>query len=596
MQTTYRTHTSGQLTAADAGAAVRLAGWVDSARDHGGVIFIDLRDRYGRTQCVFNPASSPDAHALAEGLGSQDVLAVAGTVRPRPEEAVNPRIATGAIEVHVDSAEVLAESDTPPFEISDDVEVGEDVRLRHRYVDLRRPAMQRNLLARARIVRTMRRTLEEDGFVEVETPLLTKSTPEGARDFLVPSRASPGRFYALPQSPQLFKQILMIAGYDRYYQIARCLRDEDLRADRQPEFTQLDLEMAFVAEDDVMAATERVVAAVIRDLLGAEVEVPLPRLSYAEAMRDYGTDKPDRRFEMRLKDVSDLARASEFRVFSGAVESGGEVRGLAVPGAGAQFTRKEIDDLAPFAADFGAKGVAWLKCGAEGLTGPIAKFFSGEQLAQLREKMGADEGDLLLFVADAPAVVAASLGALRLHLGRRLGLIPEDEIDLCWITEFPLLEWDPETQRHYSMHHPFTSPLPEDLDRLESDPGSVRARAYDLVLNGVELGGGSIRIHRPPAQERVFRLLGIGEAEARQTFGFLLDALRFGAPPHGGIALGLDRFVRLMIGAGSIRETIAFPKTQRAQCLMTGAPGPVDERQLADLHLRLRPEATQEEA
>jgi len=595
MQTTHRTHTCGELTAEAAGAAVRLAGWVDSARDHGGVIFVDLRDRYGRTQCVFNPENSPEAHALAERLGSQDVLALAGTVRPRPEDAVNPKIATGAIEVHVASAEVLAESDTPPFEITDDVDVGEDVRLRHRYADLRRPAMQRNLLARARIVRTMRRTLEEAGFVEVETPLLTKSTPEGARDFLVPSRASPGRFYALPQSPQLFKQILMIAGYDRYYQIARCLRDEDLRADRQPEFTQLDLEMAFVSEDDVMAATERVVVAVIRDVLGKEVEAPFPRVPYAEAMRDYGTDKPDRRFGMLLKDVSEVARASEFRVFTGAVASGGEVRGLAVPGAGEQFSRKEIDDLAPFAADFGAKGVAWLKCGAEGLAGPIAKFFSDEQLGQLRETMDAGPGDLLLFVADRPAVVAASLGALRLHLGRRLGLVPENEIDLCWITEFPLLEWDETEGRHVSMHHPFTSPLPEDMDRLESDPGAVRARAYDLVLSGVELGGGSIRIHRPNVQERLFRLLGIGEAEARQKFGFLLDALRYGAPPHGGIALGLDRFVRLMIGADSIRETIAFPKTQRAQCLMTGAPGPVDERQLADLHLRLRPEATHEE-
>jgi len=595
MQTTYRTHTCGELTADDAGAAVRLAGWVDSARDHGGVIFIDLRDRYGRTQCVFNPANSPQAHALAEGLGNQDVLGVAGAVRPRPEDAINTKIPTGAIEVHVESAEVLAASDTPPFEISDDVDVGEDVRLRHRYVDLRRPAMQRNLLTRARIVRTIRRTLEDEGFVDVETPLLTKSTPEGARDFLVPSRINPGRFYALPQSPQLFKQILMVAGYDRYYQIARCLRDEDLRADRQPEFTQLDLEMAFVSEDDVMAATERVVAAVIRDVLGAEVEVPFPRLAYAEAMRDYGTDKPDRRFGMLLKDVSGLARECEFRVFTGAVEAGGEVRGIAVPGAAEAFSRKEIDDLAPFAADFGAGGVAWLRCGAEGLAGPIAKFFTEDQLGQLGETMEAGQGDLLLFVADQAPVVAASLGALRLHLGRRLGLIPEDRIDLCWITEFPLLEWDEGAGRHVSMHHPFTSPLPADMDRLEADPGSVRARAYDLVLSGVELGGGSIRIHRPDVQERVFRLLGIGEAEARQKFGFLLEALRFGAPPHGGIALGLDRFVRLMIGADSIRETIAFPKTQRAQCLMTGAPSPVDERQLEDLHIRLRPEAMQEE-
>ncbi len=596
MQTTYRTHTCGQLDLADADRTVRLAGWVDSARDHGGVIFVDLRDRWGVTQCVFNPATSPEAHALAERVHSQDVLQVEGTVRPRPAEAVNPKIATGRIEVHVTRAEVLAKSDVPPFEVSDEVEVGEDVRLRHRYVDLRRPRMQRNLLTRARIVQVMRRTLEAEGFVEIETPLLTKSTPEGARDFLVPSRASPGRFYALPQSPQLFKQILMIAGYDRYYQIARCLRDEDLRADRQPEFTQLDIEMAFVGEDDVMSATERVVAAVIREVRGVEVETPFPRLPYAEAMRDYGTDKPDRRFGMLLRDATAVAGESEFRVFRQAVEAGGEVRALAVPGGAARFSRKDIDDLAAFAADFGAKGLAWLKVEADGLAGPIAKFFTPGQLDALREATGAAPGDLLLFVADAPGVVRTSLGALRLHLARRLDLIPAERIDLCWVTEFPLLEWNPDERRHVAMHHPFTSPVPEDLDRLESDPGAVRARAYDLVLDGVELGGGSIRIHRPDVQERVFRLLGIGEEEARQKFGFLLDALRYGAPPHGGIALGLDRFVRLMVGAESIRETIAFPKTQRAQCLMTGAPSPVDERQLAELHIRLRPEALPEKA
>jgi len=590
MHTTYRSHTCGGLTAQDADATVRLAGWVDSARDHGGVIFIDLRDRYGRTQCVFNPAGSPDAHALAESLHNQDVLGIEGTVRPRPDDAVNTKIPTGAIEVHVAKAEILGKSAVPPFEISDDVEVGENVRLRHRYVDLRRPAMQQNLLTRATIVRTMRRTLEDQGFVEVETPLLTKSTPEGARDFLVPSRVNPGRFYALPQSPQLFKQILMIAGYDRYYQIARCLRDEDLRADRQPEFTQLDVEMAFVAEDDVMAATEGVVAAVIREVADVDVAAPFPRLSYADAMRDYGTDKPDRRFGMLLADVGEVVKASDFRVFTGCLASGGEVRGIAVPG-GAAFSRKEIDDLAPFAADFGAKGVAWLKCGPDAVTGPIAKFFSADQLAQLRDVLGGGPGDLLLFVADTPAVVAASLSALRLHLGRRLGLIPDDVIDLHWVVEFPLLEWDAEANRHFAMHHPFTSPLPADMDNLESDPGSVRARAYDLVLNGVELGGGSIRIHQPDIQQRMFRLLGIGQEEAQQKFGFLLEALQYGAPPHGGIALGLDRFVRLMIGADSIRETIAFPKTQRAQCLMTAAPSPVDERQLEDLHIRLRPEA-----
>ena len=593
MKTTYRTHTCGELTKADAGQTVRLAGWVDSARDHGGLIFIDLRDRYGRTQTVFNPENSPDAHAAAERLHNQYVIQVEGTVRPRPDDAVNANLPTGEIEVHVASIEVLARSDTPPFEVTEDAEIGEDTRLRHRYLDLRRPTMQRNLMTRALIVRTIRRTLDQEGFIDVETPLLTKSTPEGARDFLVPSRVNPGRFYALPQSPQLFKQILMVAGYDRYYQIARCLRDEDLRADRQPEFTQLDVEMAFITEEDILAVTERVVAAVVKTVLGTDLETPFARLTWADAMRDYGSDKPDRRFAMKLADASDVAAESEFRVFRGAVEAGGQVRGIKAPG-GKQFSRKDIDDLAAFAADFGAKGLAWLRAEADGLAGPIAKFFTPEQLAALQRTFAAEPGDLLLFVADQPAVVAASLGALRVHLGRRLGLVPEGELNFCWVTTFPLFEYDADEKRHVAIHHPFTSPLPEDLDRLESEPLAVRARAYDLVLNGIELGGGSIRIHRPDVQERVFRMLGIGEDEARMKFGFLLEALRYGAPPHGGIALGLDRFVRLLLGEASIRETIAFPKTQRAQCLMTGAPSPVDERQLRDLHIRLRAEAKEE--
>jgi aspartyl-tRNA synthetase len=595
MRTAYRTHTCGELAKAHAGQTVRLAGWVDATRDHGGLIFIDLRDRYGATQCVFNPAKAPEAHALAEGLRSQDVLGLEGTVVARPAEAVNPKIATGEIEVHVARAEVLAKSEPPPFAVADDCDAGEDVRLRYRYLDLRRPAMQRNLLLRHELVRTMRRVLEAEGFAEVETPLLTKSTPEGARDFLVPSRINPGRFYALPQSPQLFKQILMVSGYDRYYQIARCLRDEDLRADRQPEFTQLDLEMAFVEEDDVLAVTERVVAAVVKAVKGVEIKTPFPRLTFAEAMRDYGSDKPDRRFEMHLKDVGEMARQAEFRIFREAAERGAHVRGLKVPG-GKALTRKDIDNLTTFAADFGAKGLAWMRAEAQGLTGPIAKFFKPEQLAAMQQTFAAAEGDLLLFVADAPAVVAASLGALRVHLGHRLGLVPQEELNFCWVTDFPLLEWDVEEKRHVAIHHPFTSPKPEDLDRLETEPLSVRARAYDLVLNGVELGGGSIRIHRPDVQERVFRLLGIGKEEAEMKFGFLLEALRFGAPPHGGIALGLDRFVRLMVGATSIRDVIAFPKTQRAQDLMSGAPGTVDERQLRDLHIRLRPEAKDEAA
>jgi len=595
METTYRTHTCGELTVAHEGRTVRLAGWVDSSRDHGGVIFIDLRDRFGLTQCVFNPAWSREAHALAEGVHQQYVLQVEGTVCPRPAEAVNPRLATGAIEVHAASARILAASEATPFEVSDQTDAGEDIRLRYRYLDLRRPAMQRNLATRALVVRSMRRVLEAEGFLDIETPLLTKYTPGGARNFLVPSRLQPGKFYALAESPQLFKQLLMMAGYDRYYQIAKCLRDEDLRADRQPEFTQLDIEMAFISEPDILAVTERVVAAVVEAVLGRTVAPPFPRLTFAEAMRDYGSDKPDRRFEMRLGDVGEVARAGEFRVFREAAEKGGHVRGLKVPG-GQSISRKDIDQLTAYAGEFGAKGLAWLRAEEGGLAGPIAKFFTPGQLQALRETFAAAPGDLLLFVADEPTVVAASLGNLRVHLGRRLGLVKEDELNFCWVTDFPLLEYDLDSKRYVAMHHPFTSPKPEDMDRLETEPASVRARAYDLVLNGVELGGGSIRIHRTDVQARMFQVLGIRDEDAQAKFGFLLEALKFGAPPHGGIALGLDRFVRLLLGEGSIRDGIAFPKTQRGQDLMTGAPGPVDERQLRDVHIRLRPEAMEGEA
>ena len=594
MKTTYRTHTCGELTKAGAGQTVTLAGWADTSRDHGGVIFIDLRDRYGRTQCVFNPKRCPETHTLAEKIHGQYVIQVEGTVEPRPADAVNPKLPTGEIEVHVTRVDILAASESVPFEISDQCDAGEDVRLHYRYLDLRRPAMQRNLMARHLLIKTMRRVLEGENFIEVETPMLGKYTPGGARNFLVPSRLNAGQFYALPESPQIYKQLLMMAGYDRYYQIAKCLRDEDLRADRQPEFTQLDVEMAFVTEADVMAVTERVVAAVVKEVLGKEVHPPFPKLTFAEAMRDYGSDKPDRRFEMKLADASPIARQASFRVFREAAEKGGEVRGLKVPG-GSTLSRKDIDGLTAFAGDFGAKGLAWMKMEAAGLAGPIVKFFTAEQLLALTQAFAAQAGDLLLFVADEPGVVAASLGALRVHLGHRLGHVKEEELNFCWVTDFPLFEYSVEDKRLVAMHHPFTSPKPEDLDKLETEPLSVRARAYDLVLNGVELGGGSIRIHRSEVQARMFKMLGISPEEAQAKFSFLLDALKFGAPPHGGIALGLDRFVRLLTGGDSIRDVIAFPKTQRGLDLMSGAPGPISERQLQDLHIRLRPEATEGE-
>ncbi len=586
-----RTHTCGALRAQHAGQTVVLNGWVDTRRDHGNLTFVDLRDRYGKTQVVFNPADSPELHRKAKELRSEFVIAVKGVVRPRPEGTVNKELSTGEVEVAVQELQVLNTSATPPIEISAKAvektdELSTEIRLKYRFLDLRREAMQKAVIFRHRMFQVIRRYYDEMGFIDVETPMLTKSTPEGARDFLVPSRLNLGTFYALPQSPQLFKQILMVAGFDRYFQIVRCFRDEDLRADRQPEFTQLDVELSFAAEEDVISVTEGCIARVFREMLGVEIQLPIPRIPYAHAMLKYGSDKPDLRFGMEIHDVTSLARACDFKVFKSVADSGGCVRGLCAPGC-ASLSRKEIDELTAFVGQYGAKGLAWFKVEEGRLNSPTAKFFNEDQQKQLIHEFAANNGDLIMFVADKPAVAAAALGALRLHMAGRLKLQKPGDFKLCWVVEFPLLEYDKDLQRWQACHHPFTSPRPEDLERLESDPGSVKARAYDIVLNGTEIGGGSIRIHDSETQSRVFRALSINEESARAKFGFLLDALRFGAPPHGGIALGLDRIVMLLLGLDSIRDVIAFPKTAKGVCLMTDAPSPVDAAQLRELGVRL---------
>jgi len=587
-----RTHTCGELRAEHVGQTVTLCGWVHSTRDHGGVIFIDLRDRYGITQVVFAPDHSQEAHDAAERFRAEWVIAARGVVRHRPPDMVNPKLATGEIEVYADEVELLNPAETPPLAVDDQVEASQEVRLRYRFLDLRRPSVQRNLVFRSRCFKVIRDYFAARDFVEVETPLLTKSTPEGARDYLVPSRLNPGRFYALPQSPQLFKQLLMVAGFDRYVQIVKCLRDEDLRADRQPEFTQLDVEMSFVDEEDIYELIDGLMAEIMRQMLGRELPLPIPRIPYREAIDRFGTDKPDIRFGLEIVDIGEIAQACDFRVFTSALERGGQVRGINAKG-GAQLTRREIDELVEWVKQFGAGGLAWIKV-EEGqrLASSIVKFFSEDQQQALRQRMAAEPGDLLLFVADKPKVVATTLDELRRRLARRLDLIPEDEFAFCWIVDFPLFEWNEEEQRPDPRHHPFTSPKPEHLDLLEERPLDVLARAYDLVLNGTEIGGGSIRIHQREVQQRVFRLLRIGDEEAQEKFGFLLNALRYGAPPHGGIALGLDRIIMLLLGLDSIREVIAFPKTQKAVELMTGAPSEVTEEQLRELGLRLLPKAS----
>ncbi len=581
-----RSHYCGQLTAAEIGKEVCLMGWVQRRRDHGGLIFIDLRDREGIVQLALDPDRDPEAHGKADSVRSEFVLAVKGKVSPRPAGTVNPKMKTGEVEVEISELRILNTAKTPPFMLDEYTEAAENLRLKYRYLDLRRPAIQNNLMLRHRVTRTVRRYLDSQGFLEIETPFLTKSTPEGARDYLVPSRVNPGTFYALPQSPQLFKQLLMVSGFDRYCQIVKCFRDEDLRADRQPEFTQIDCEMSFVDRDDVIGIMEGMIAAVFKETLDIDVPLPMARMTYAEAMARFGVDNPDLRFDLELVELSNIVKESGFKVFADAVKGGGIVKALNAKGC-ASLSRKEIDDLTEFVKIYGAKGLAYVKVTEAGWQSPIAKFFSDKELDAMTRALKAEVGDLLLFVADSYRVANESLGRLRVNLGQKLGLAKKDVYRFVWVTEFPLLEWDGEARRHVAVHHPFTAPLDEDIPLLDGDPGKARAKAYDLVLNGSEIGGGSIRIHDQAVQSRMFDLLGIGIEEAREKFGFLLDALEFGAPPHGGIAFGLDRLVMILTGSDSIRDVIAFPKTQKATCVMSEAPGAVDEKQLRELSIRL---------
>ncbi len=582
-----RTHSCGELRAVDAGRSVVLMGWVMRARDHGGLIFVDLRDREGITQIVFNPEVNPEVHTKAGVLRDEWVVAVRGVVNLRPPAMVNPHLATGEIEVLVTELRILNTAKTPPFELEDfRVDISEALRLRYRYLDLRRPSVMHRILFRHRAAQITRSYLNAQGFIEVETPILTRSTPEGARDYLVPARLMPGHFYALPQSPQLFKQLLMMAGLDRYYQLCRCFRDEDLRADRQPEFTQIDLEMAFISEEDIFQVVEGLMALLFQELLEVEVTPPFPRLTYAESLERFGLDRPDLRFGLELTTVTDLVRESDFQAMKEVIGQGGIAAALCAPGL-AGLSRRELDGLVDLAGVYGARGLAWVKLTDSGWQSPLAKYFPDGLKESLNQRLRAKVGDLLLFVADEPTTARTALGQVRLHLGQSQGLIPEDAHRFVWVTDFPLLEYNPDEGRFEAMHHPFTSPREEDLPLLEGDPGRVRARAYDLVLNGQEIGGGSLRNYRRDVQERVFRVLGLSPAAAQEKFGFLLEALDFGAPPHGGVAFGFDRLVAIMCGAKSIREVIAFPKTQKGACPLTRAPARVEPEQLLELGLRV---------
>jgi aspartyl-tRNA synthetase len=581
-----RTHLCGELRESHIGQSVTLKGWVQKRRDLGGLIFIDLRDRSGLVQIVINPEVSSEALSLAETVRNEFVLHVKGNVVSRGEGTVNNNLATGAIEVSVEKLELINKAKNPPFAIEDKTEVAEDLRLKYRYLDLRRPVMYDTFKLRSKITKSIRDFLDGEDFLEVETPILTKSTPEGARDYLVPSRVHPGEFYALPQSPQIFKQLLMVSGFERYFQIARCFRDEDLRADRQPEFTQIDIETSFLSQEEIMEMTERMMVKMMHETKGVELVTPLPRMSYEEAMNRYGSDKPDTRFGLELIDVSSFAKESGFKVFTSAVENGGQVKCLNVKGQAANYSRKDIDGLQEYAGRYGAKGLAWLKLEEDGFKGPIAKFFNEDEFATLKLAVNAEVGDLILFVASDASVVANSLGALRLKLGKDLDLIDQSKFNFLWVTDWPLLEYDADLDRYFAAHHPFTSPVREDLDKLDTDPASVKAQAYDLVLNGYELGGGSVRIYERDVQEKMFKCLGFSEEEAGAQFGFLMEAFEYGTPPHGGIALGLDRIVMLLAGRTNLRDTIAFPKTASASCLLTNAPSPVSGAQLEELSLK----------